>query len=306
MKKIFEAVLMLIVFTFAYVDIISFAGDPHILYRDWYNEDVTGLPKEEVTSITFVDDGDPKEYDRTWDMDGRGLKGFIVNNSDIIISIPVGDILKADSNAKELFSFYKYDESHEFEVDENNTLIRGVRKEDNLDDDAYSEIKSKLEYIDNIELLNTDATYTMESMFRNDRKLTRLNLCYFNTKNLSDMNSMFAGCESLNYVDLSSFDLTNIATLSNVFGSTKEIRSDNAIREMVPFSLQSNDAFYIVSKTPTPMRLIISDSFAEKLSSSGLNGVYENLDTHEIYNDKDPNLKNIKFTGGTYIKKQGT
>lgn len=216
-KKVFFIVGILVLFSANVV----FAEKTHFLYKDWYNIAETQLPREKVTAISLIcDESEPHNYDFTWDMDGKGLKGFIVNDTEVIIHFPDGDKLKAGTFSDGLFSFYQFEKNDDYETGDNGKIIRGVRAEDHkYDDDYYAEYKSSLAYIENLGLLDTSSATNMEGMFYGDTKLENIDVSYFNTRLATNMRKMFYECESLTTLDLSVFDTSSVTDMSYMFGS---------------------------------------------------------------------------------------
>lgn len=216
-KKFFLLLITFILFCGS----ITFAEETHFLYKDWYNIAETQLPREKVTAISLIcDESEPHNYDFTWDMDGKGLKGFIVNDTEVIIHFPDGDKLKAGTFSDGLFSFYQFEKNDDYETGDNGEIIRGVRAQDHMDDDDYyAEFKSSLIYIENLDLLDTSSVTTMEGMFYGDRKLENIDVSYFNTRLVTDMRKMFYECESLTSLDLSVFDTSSVTNMAEMFAS---------------------------------------------------------------------------------------
>lgn len=206
---------------------VTFAEETHFLRKNWYKQAITQLPKHKVTAISLVcDEAEPNSYDYTWDMDGKGLKGFIVNDTEVVIHFPDGDKLKTDSFADGLFSFYKFVENKDYETGDNGEIIKGIRAEDHLyDDDYYAEYKSSLTYIENLNLLDTSSATTMEGMFYGDRKLENLDLSYFNTRLVANMRKMFYECESLTTLDLSVFDTSSVTDMAEMFNACINLKN---------------------------------------------------------------------------------
>ena len=108
LKRFLFSVVFLFIILFNFN--ISFAiGNTHYLKNDWYNENETGVRRSDIETITFKeedDDFDEDEYQIIWELDNSGLIAYFTTDTDIVISIPEGDILKADKNASRMFSFY--------------------------------------------------------------------------------------------------------------------------------------------------------------------------------------------------------
>ena len=216
-KKVFFIVGILVLFSANVV----FAEETHFLRKNWYDKAITQLPKHKVTSISLIcDEGEPSDYDFTWNLDNKGLKGFIINETDVVIHFPDGDKLKTDSFADGLFSFCHFVKNKDYETGDNGEIIRGVRAEDHMyDDDYYAEYKSSLAYIENLGLLDTSSATNMEGMFYGDTKLENIDVSYFNTRLATNMRKMFYKCESLTTLDLSVFDTSSVTDMSYMFGS---------------------------------------------------------------------------------------
>ena len=216
-KKFFLLLITFILFCGS----ITFAEETHFLRKNWYDKAITQLPKHKVTSISLIcDEGEPSDYDFTWNLDNKGLKGFIINETDVVIHFPDGDKLKTDSFADGLFSFCHFVKNKDYETGDNGEIIRGVRAEDHMyDDDYYAEYKSSLAYIENLGLLDTSSATNMEGMFYGDTKLENIDVSYFNTRLATNMRKMFYKCESLTTLDLSVFDTSSVTDMSYMFGS---------------------------------------------------------------------------------------
>ena len=382
----------------------TFAKETHFLYKDWYNIAETQLPRENVTAISLIcDESEPNNYDFTWDINGKGLKGFIVNDTEVIIHFPDGDKLKAGTFSDGLFSFYQFEKNDDYETGDNGEIIRGVRAQDHMDDDDYyAEFKSSLVYIENLDLLDTSSVTTMEGMFYGDRKLENIDVSYFNTRLATNMRKMFYKCESLTTLDLSVFDTSNVTNMAEMFASCtnlsnldvssfntsnvtdmwrmfynckslttvnlssfdttyveemgnmfmsctnlqvlnlKNFKADNVrsvhgmfdgcdkltaldlssfnskllgdatfmfrkCENLVGIDLSAMDMtyadiFHIFSLCDKLKYININDSFAKKLGTSRLDGVWRHIISGQIYNSKDSNIEKTIFPAGVYEK----
>lgn len=72
---------------------------------------------------------------------------------------------------------------------------------------------------------NTSNVISMQNMFFNDRKLTRLDLSQFNTSKVTQMSNMFSHMFALEELNLSSFDTSNVTTMSRMFHNTGKIKN---------------------------------------------------------------------------------
>ena len=196
-------------------------GNIHYLKNDWYKEEIIGVQKSDITSITFLEKRDEEfnenDYEYVWELDNTGLRGCFVTDTDLIISIPNGDILKTDRNANGMFSFY-----NDINVD-----IDKYYEETGLDwDKAYpSIIKSNLNVINNIDLLDTSNVEDMSYMFYNLNNLKQIDLSYFNTSKVNNMSHMFEGMTKLQNIDISSFDTQNVTDMNSMFKGLSNIKS---------------------------------------------------------------------------------
>ena len=75
----------------------------------------------------------------------------------------------------------------------------------------------KLEEIENLYYLNTEAVTTMEGMFYYCSSLKTLDLSNFKTRNVRNMSEMFRACSSLTNVTLYNFDTRNVENMSGMF-----------------------------------------------------------------------------------------
>lgn len=57
----------------------------------------------------------------------------------------------------------------------------------------------------------------MTEMFLGCRKLTSLDVRYFDTKRVINMQSMFSRCSSLSSLELGNFDTSNVKKMSEMF-----------------------------------------------------------------------------------------
>ena len=96
---------------------------------------------------------------------------------------------------------------------------------------------TKLEYINNLTVLDTSNVTNMKSMFGGNISLISINVSNFNTSNVTNMSSMFSGhrstpsyiCSSslIEIIGLESFDTSNVTDMSGMFFADKKLKSLN-------------------------------------------------------------------------------
>ena len=254
---------------FFYVNFV-FAGDPHFLYKNWYNEKKAGLPKEDVTSIIITND--PSIYEEAamivdgslvlldeekttdisieesnlieesyennnyrasektnlpyWDIDGRGLIAFVRDESQVVICFPEENELRFGNSAEGCFSFCKYIENEDYELDEYDEIKRNVRPESEIDNEFFgTELVSKLEYIEGFELIKTNGTTDMSRLFYGDLNLEQVNLSFMDTRNVIDMSHMFENCFHLQNIDVTTFNVSSVNNMNSMFKSCRQLRA---------------------------------------------------------------------------------
>lgn len=242
----------------------AFAGDPHHLYKDWYNVEKAGLAKEDVTSIVItndpevyeeasiiangalipVDDEEIEISDSTdesietsrnrnektnlpyWDLDGRGLVAFVRDESQVVICFPEEDVLKLGRFAEGCFSFCKYIKNEDYELDEFDVRKDHVRPESEIDNEFYeTDLLSNLEYIEGFELIDTSEVADMSRLFYGDLKLEYINLSHMETRNVENMSHMFDNCFHLLNIDVSTFNTSLVTNMNSMFKSCRELRA---------------------------------------------------------------------------------
>ncbi|MDO4963610.1 MAG: BspA family leucine-rich repeat surface protein [bacterium] len=82
-----------------------------------------------------------------------------------------------------------------------------------------------LEYIYNLEYVNTSLATNMSSMFYNCNNLVEANLANFNTSKVTSMSSMFYNCNNLTKAVLDSFDTSKVKDISSMFNRCSVIES---------------------------------------------------------------------------------
>ena len=216
---------------------INFAdsSNVHYIHNSWYNENVISVPREEITSIEFMKAASaPTDYKNTWDIDDKGLKGFLLKDNKIVIYIPENDILKAGIFSQNLFSFYKF-ENNDYGINDSSFL-----NSDSSIDNKKTEYKSKLKNIANLNLLDTSDVSDMSSMFYGLSALTDIDLSKFDTSHVANMSKMFYACESLKKIDISSFDTSSVTDMNNMFAECinleELIMNSNNVRKVTDIS----------------------------------------------------------------------
>ena len=81
----------------------------------------------------------------------------------------------------------------------------------------------KLQYVKNLEKLDTSQVTDMSKMFYDCIRLESLNLGGFDTSKVTDMSNMFYDCRNLQSLDLKNFNTGNVTNMSGMFGGTYDI-----------------------------------------------------------------------------------
>ena len=81
----------------------------------------------------------------------------------------------------------------------------------------------KLQYVKNLEKLDTSQVTDMSKMFYGCIRLESLNLGGFDTSQVTDMSNMFYDCRSLQSLDLKNFNTGNVTNMSGMFGARYDI-----------------------------------------------------------------------------------
>ncbi len=228
LKKFLFTVTVISVF-FMTLNAFAFA---HKLRNDWYDENIAGTKKENVTSITFENETFNTEHARRiyWELDNDGLVAYMDSDTDVVIAIPEGNTLETSFNSQDLFSFYKeHEEDKEnYETGDNGRKIYGVKPDDgSYPVDDYSKYESDLEYINNLYLLNTYPTENFDGFFMGLKNLISVDVSNINTPFAKSFARMFMGCEKLESIDISNFNTENVVDMSNMFRDCKKLTSIN-------------------------------------------------------------------------------
>ena len=159
---------------------------------NWFNQlSSLGKSKSDITEITFVKDESEKPvlYDESFDIpDSNGLKGFI-SGTKVYIYAPSKGTIYAPEDSSYLFS------------------------ESSLTGSAFT----KLQFINNLDLLDTSKVKNMEGMFKTAKSLDSVDLSNFNTSKVEDMSHMFYFCLYFDKLDVSKFDTSNVSDMSYMF-----------------------------------------------------------------------------------------
>lgn len=81
----------------------------------------------------------------------------------------------------------------------------------------------KLQYVKNLEKLDTSQVTDMSKMFYDCIRLESLNLGGFDTSKVTDMSNMFYDCRNLQSLDLKNFNTGNVTNMSGMFGARYDI-----------------------------------------------------------------------------------
>ena len=226
LKKTIMGLLFILIILSLQFNVFAFN---HKLKKDWYNEAITGVKKEDVTSITIEDSGyDKSKLTTYWALDKDGLIAYLDGETDIVISIPEGNTLETGVDASGIFSFFVFNKETDYETGDDGIEIKGLEPPDEgYQINNYSKYISKLESINNLYLLNTYSTENFNNMFMGLKELTNLDLSSMHTQSATSMNAMFMGCEKLKQIDISSFDTSNVTSMDSMFKDCKKLENVN-------------------------------------------------------------------------------
>ena len=140
-----------------------------------------------VTSIRFADrfDGAPTSV---WDVSEAGDGGVLAWLEDGVLTIAANGGVIAPKDSARLFANYR-----------------------------------NLVSIDFGGCFRTDGATDMRDMFRNDEKLTGLDLSCFDTARVTDMSGMFYNCNALAAVNVSGFNTAKVTNMANMFDGCKAL-----------------------------------------------------------------------------------
>lgn len=164
--------------------------------RNWCNHNFvnySGFSKANINRITFErgSESEPQNYIHTWDIpDGRGLKGYLISETEITIYAPICASIYTDADAVNMFSGFV-----------------------------------NCEAIENLYMLDTSKATDLRRFFYNCQKVKTLDLSTFNTKNVTDMGAMFWECHSLVSLDVSNFDTSNVTSMWRMFENCSAMKT---------------------------------------------------------------------------------
>lgn len=84
---------------------------------------------------------------------------------------------------------------------------------------------TKLEKIENLDILDTSNSTNMSFMFSDCPNLVSVDVSHFNTAKVSDMQSMFSNCNHLTNLNLSSFDTSQVIFMTQMFSNCSSLTS---------------------------------------------------------------------------------
>ena len=193
-------------------------GISHTLYNNWFSEEKAKIKKSDVKSITFslrneeLGEGiDEDEFETNWDIDNKGLKAFVTDNNEVIISYPEGDFLKAADYASYMFSF----------------CDKIYSKSGDYDEEYTYELESNLISINNLDLLDTKEVTNMSYMFYGNVNLENLDVSSWDTSNVTDMSYMFSKLKWIKTISLINFDASKVKNIDYMFNDMLNIESIN-------------------------------------------------------------------------------
>lgn len=216
----------------------------------WYKG--TGLPSEQITSVTFTTET-PAEYDEKWSaqMDEQDTIMGYRQGTDVFI---VGE--KIYTNPRAAYMFYEEMYPNLLEINGLESLdmsqctntramfagfqgqIEGIAEWD------VSKVKdTSFMFVGCTELLTLDiaswdvsSVRRMSAMFQSsgdhtaDMKLEKLDLSKWKTDSLEEFNHMFYGCAQLKELDLANWNVSKVRDYSHLFAdcySLETIKMDN-------------------------------------------------------------------------------
>ena len=256
-------------------------GNTHYLKNNWYNYDVSKVKEGDITSITFVEEEEyyeVEDYDCIWDIDNKGLKAYFTTDTDVVISIPYGDILKADRDSSRLFSFF-YESWFNEDGEEVKFDAPDAKKQGKV---------SNLKRINNLELLDTTDVTDMSYMFYNLKNLEEIDVTHFDTKNVIDMKFMFCGLERIENIDIKNFNTKNVKDMQGMFSGLTQIED---------LDISTFDT----SKVIDANSLFSNCKNLKNLNIKNLNFINAEGKVQQMFEDCD-NLSYIDFTNVTLPK----
>ena len=84
---------------------------------------------------------------------------------------------------------------------------------------------SRLQVINNLNLLDTTRIVDMNAMFLGCQSLKNIDVSKWNTSNVINMNAMFLNCYSLETIDISNWNIGKVTDMSYMFGSCTSLKT---------------------------------------------------------------------------------
>ena len=219
----------------------------HIFAEGWFKG--SGLLEEDFTKITIQKSDDIINIENSWDIDGKGLMGYVNDKNEVIINCKTKDIIKLESG-KDLFSMMQnvvevkglgnLDTSETTNIESMFFNMRKLEKVDFEDMDISNVDHAKLLFAQTYNLKNIDLSnfisskpihaYSMfyhagvekvdlsgranftccEDMFQYCANLKEVSFANSDTTNLEKCHDMFSCCEKLEKIDFTNCDLSNV------------------------------------------------------------------------------------------------
>jgi len=140
---------------------------------------------------------------------------------------------------------------------------------------------SSLTTINGLDKINTSQVTNFGSMFRNDRKLTTLDLSSFNTDQAIDMSLMFDSCISLSSLNVSKFNTSNVTDMARMFYNCSNLLS----LDLSNFNTKNvgNPNIYSDNAPGSMQQMFFYDSSLETLNISNFDTSNKNLTYYGIF-----------------------
>lgn len=153
----------------------------------------------EINSITFSlnDFPDANDVLESWDasQDGDGsITCYVTNNSRLFIF----------ADADKIFA---HNDGTSFKLN------------------SIAGYGGNVEYINNLTLLNTSNSTSMQDMFAECSKITSLDISGFDSSKVTNMNGMFMNCLALKNIDVSNLDTSQVTNMANMFNGCQSLES---------------------------------------------------------------------------------
>ena len=202
----------------------------YLLPKNWYNETISGISNENITSIDIMmyPDASPSNVDAAWTITGSG--GLIASRRDTDVFIYAPDTaftgaidLPADSSFLFSGDYITTDYTDNEHLRNREAAMRGPIPAGSTPPSNFV----ALENINGLNIINTGAVTNMQGMFYGCESLETADFSNFDTSNVTDMSSMFADsfADGTAYLDLSSFNTSNVTSFNQMFNciGVKEI-----------------------------------------------------------------------------------